>query len=244
VFNDPTSGDYVGALTEVTGLDSAEIRESASDAVESDGGDHGAFYLGRRPVVLNGRVFGHASVAAREARLDKARRASLALRGDSILKWTPAGAQEVFIPVRRQQPFRESGGWVKDFQISMVSELATIQSTALVTSAAGVAKENNGNWPAFPTISITGASADPTVSDGTRIFTTTGLTLTGTETVAFDMRTHTGVFTAGARNGQSANRYINFATTAWPYLTGQGTAQTFVLTGGGSLSFSYRHTWA
>ncbi len=244
VFNDPASVNYVGALTEVTGLDSAEVRESMSDAVESDGGVHGAFYLGRRPVVLSGRVFGHASVAEREIRLDRARRASLALRGDSVLKWTPVGAQEVFIPVRRQQPFRESGAWVKDFQIPMVSELAVIQSTATVTSGAGVACENNGNWPAFPTVSITGVSANPTVSDGTRTFRTTGLTVASGETVVFDMRTHTGVFTAGARNGQSANRYIDFATTQWPYLAGQGTTQTFTLTGSGTLSVSYKHTWA
>lgn len=244
VFNDPTSGNYVGALTDVTGLDSADVRESASEMVEADGGVHGAFYFGRRPVILSGRVFGHTSITERNARLDRARRASLGLRGDATLKWTPTAAQEVYVNVRRQQPFRESGGWVKDFMIPLVSELAVIQSTAVVTAAAGVAKENQGNWPAYPSVSITGISADPTVSDGTRTFRTTGLSLASGETATFDMLRHTGVFTAGARNGQSANRYIDFATTQWPYLAGQGTTQTFSLTGGGTLSFGYRHTWA
>ena len=244
VFNDPLSASYVGALTEVTGLDSAEVRESAQELVEADGGAHGAFYLGRRPITLTGRVFGHASVTERNQRLDRARRASLALRGDSVLKWTPAGAQEVFCSVRRQQPFRESGAWVKDFQIALVSEYAAIYSTALVTKAGGVAGENQGNYPAFPIVEITGTSVNPTVTDGTRTFTTTGLTVASGEKVEFDMLDHTGVFTVGPRAGQSANRYINFATAQWPYYSGLGTSQTFVLTGGGTLSTRYRHTWA
>jgi hypothetical protein len=422
VFNDPTDANYVGALTEVTGLDSADIRESASDLTESDGGAHGAFYLGRRPIVLNCRVFGHASVSERDIRIDRARRASLALRGDATLSWKPAtrgenlvanprgvtdtagwsatatgvssggtmtrqtglstlavgttGLQvvtggtgnanqgigysasviagktyavsvaarrtvgtangEVFIAgvntatinstvsstsfvvytttftaaatgtvvigirqptsntttgtyqisdvmlapgvdptykdgdtagwfwqgdsgvsasgdfveqfttVRRQQPFRESGAWVKDLQIPLVSEFATIFSTALKSSAMGVAAENRGNYPAYPLVNITGASTNPTVSDGTRTFKTTGLTLAAGETVQFDMLYHTGVFTnnAGGRINNSANRYIDFATTQWPYLTGNGTTQTFALTGGGSATIQYRDSWA
>ena len=465
VFNDPSSPNYVGMLTEVTGLDSAEVRESASDMVEADGGAHGTFYLGRRPVVLNGKVFGHTTEVERSLRLDRARRASLALRGDAVLKWTPpvpsyessvlslgpslylplgaesgltdrsgngrhgaavggvtigggpsagdasvfgtstdfdgvddkittaynpfangtartfawamkldtlpsagtvvftgstvgvtapalqvqanglvawysevgqgvvsvapagtvvagqaaffafvfdeannvvrfykngvlvqttssvtytyggspgtlwisgysgqfidgwvahfagferevtatevaslhsaSAAQEVFVNVRRQQPFRETGAWVKDFQIPLVSADAIIQSTSQVTVAAGVAAENKGNYPAYPIISITGVSGSPTVTAGGLVFrTTVDLSVASGETVEFDLLNHTGRFTAGARNGQSANRYINFATTQWPYLAGLGTTQTFTLSGGGTLSVKYRHTWA
>lgn len=427
VFNDSTDANYVGALTEVSGLDSAEIREAAADLTESDGGDHGAFYFGRRPVVLSGRVFNHATVAERNLRLDRARRASLALRGDSVLSWRPytrrenwvmnpgvevdtsniiqgwsvtggtrtrvtaqfqsgaaalqvvttasvsqgasfsisgtlvagvpvsvsfyvkgnAGGEsldyyvgqasgnfpyygtttsnttgsitattswvrreftftpssdmvspqftirnatasamtffvdsvrvaptaafdtsyvdgdtagfywmgdrlasqsadylEMFVSVRRQQPFRESGGWVKEFQIPLVSQYAAIFGTNLKNGVMGTSAENRGNYPAYPVISITGTSTNPTVSDGTRVFRTTGLTLASGETVAFDMLTHTGVFTAGARNGQIANRYIDFTNTAWPYLTGNGATQTFSLTGAGSATFQYRDTWA
>ena len=438
VFNDPTSPNYVGALTEVTGLDSAEVRESASELIEADGGAHGSFYLGRRPIVLNGKVFGHSSIAERNARLDRARRASLALRGDSNLVWTPTNALiegvglrtnwvpnpsaeydatqvtttaggsqpitrqtsqslygsasfrvvgdgtvanqglrtlaspgdiaappipavqgetwtasvwikatsgtsnvelllqernaggsalingvtnaaltngwqrlsitrtltdattaqiviqlrvssataqtwfadgflveksptagdffdgslpggawlgtrgaspsqnsiEVFVPVRRQQPFRETGPWVKDFQMPLVSEKATIQSTYLRTVATGVTTENMGNWPAFPTLEITGTAVNPTVTCDGRVFRTTGLTLASGEKVVFDMLTHTGVFTVGARAGQSANQYINWATTEWPYLAGQGTTQSFSTGGGGTVTASYRHTWA
>ena len=245
VFNDPLDANYVGMLTDVSGLDSAEVRESAADLIEADGGAHGAFYMGRRPITLSGRVFNHSSIAERNVRLDRARRASLGLRADSTLKWTPVGAQEVFVSVRRQQPFRESGGWVKDFQIPLVSELAVIQSTTQISVAGGVATENQGNWPAYPVLEITGTSTNPTVAAGGLTFRTAALSLASGEKVEFDMLNHTGKFTAGARVGQSANRYIDFSTTAWPYLAGLGTSQTFALTGGGTLSaVRYRHTWA
>jgi hypothetical protein len=98
VFNDVSHPSFVGYLTEVTGLDSAEVRESADDLVEADGGQHGYFWLGRRPIVLNGKVVGHATVQQRAAKLDLARRASLALRTDSTLSWKPAVRQENLLP--------------------------------------------------------------------------------------------------------------------------------------------------
>jgi len=61
VFNDASDSKNVGTLTALTGLDSPEIRENAQDLVESDGGVHGAFYFGRRPVTMTGLVHGHSS---------------------------------------------------------------------------------------------------------------------------------------------------------------------------------------
>lgn len=247
-FNDPTDANYVGALTEVSGLDSAEVRESAFDLTESDGATHGSFYLSRRPIVLTGKVFNHTSILERNTRLDRARRASMCLRADGTLAWdvpiAPSGTVTLFVPVRRQQPFRESGAWVKDFQIPLVSQYATIFGNTLKTVATGVATENQGNYPAYPLITITGASTNPTVSDGSRVFRTTGLTLAVGEAVRFDMLNHTGIFTVGARTGQSANRYIDFALTQWPYLNGLNVVQSFSLTGGGTASIQYRDTWA
>ena len=442
VFNDPFDTNYVGVLTDVTGLDSADVRESATDLTESDGGAHGSFFLGRRPIVLSGIVINHTSVAERTLRLDRARRASLALRGNSTLSWKPSSRREnliinpsprvngtgwsssafngvsittgaarvagdgaygtggaievvanvtaftgsssvqvyngtsprntpvtpgqrlgvagsfkkvsgptgvlhlqvgyhtsagafitqgtvaqvtdpttgqwynlsglapstvpsnaatayavltfvptangsltyradaamidpngginyfdgesagyhwqgdanvtpsgdfveMYTPVRRQQPFRETEGWNKKFQIPLVSEYAQLFGAYQKTVATGVAAENRGNTNAYPIIRITGGSTANTVSDGTRVFRTTGLTLAGGEIVEFDMLNHTGVFTAGARVGQSANRYIDFATTAWPYLTGgPGATTTFTLSGGGTCAILYRDTWS
>jgi hypothetical protein len=252
-FNVPSDPNYVGMLKEVTGLDSPEIRESAQELVEADGGAHGSFFFGRRPVVMNAVVFNYATIAERTLRVDRARRASNALRANGELRWKPSDWAtrdyiEVYLPFRRQQPFRETGAWVKELQIPLVSEYATIQSVSTVTVAGGVATENRGNAPAFPVVEITGASANCTVSDGTRTFRTTGLAggsaLASGEKLKIDFQTHTAVFTAGARSGQSGNRYIDFSTTQWPYLSGNGTSQTFTLVGGGTLSVTYRHCWA
>lgn len=427
VFNDPIDPNYVGALTEVTGLDSPEIRESAIDLPQSDGGVHGDFFLGRRPIVMTGRVFNHATIAQRTARLDLARRASLALRGDSTLTWkpsqrqenllsnpsfevntvgysgtaatfsrqtgiagttgtqafrstataasnygfsvTPTGGQlpiavqpgqtytfsidvlanasvrnvkpsidwlnasaglistsagtnttttgrksvtavapagavtarptflttggvinefidvdalrftsgtsttyvdgtttgfywqgaahnsasgdfiELMASVRRQQPFRESGAWVKEFQIPLVSQYGTIwsvqQQSATVASGGSTTCENRGNFIATPIISITGTSSNPIVTNTTNgsAVRTVGLSLASGETMAIDTLNHTASFTAGARSGQAANQYINYATTTDWFDLPLGT-NTVTLSGGGNATVVWRDTWA
>ena len=255
VFNDPTSPNYVGMLSEITGLDSPEVRESVDELVEADGGVHGAFYFGRRPITMNCRVFGHASVADRELRIDRARRATLAMNADANLIWTPAaaGAVPVFVPVRRNQPFRETGAWVKELQIALVSEFAVIMSTAVQATAStasgtGVAVENKGSYVSYPVVEITGVSTNPVITQtGGGVFRTGpsgfALSLASGEKVEFDFLNHSGVFTAGARIGQSANRYIDFGlTTVWPSVRG-ATTETFTLTGGGSMIVKWRHAW-
>ena len=457
VFNDPTDPNYVGMLSEITGLDSPEVRESAEDLVEGDGGVHGSFYFGRRPITMTCRVFGHATLAERALRIDRARRATLAMRADSVLAWKPttrrenflinpefnggstigitpwaasgssagfaagptlsysatggsgnsaalrlqatqpadttsrtasaghgvlpvanlipivagrsyhgqafvnhvdapatgsrvqiawykadgtlsatpsnsgpyvlAGAVgtatasltatapadaayaqmrvqsttnasgdvidvyfdgmmftetamgttyfsgstagffwqgtpgasasgdfvEMYVPVRRQQPFRETGPWVKELQIALVSESAVIRSTGVVAtpstaSGSGVAVENRGSYVTYPVIEITGVSANPVVTQtGGGVFRTGpsgfALNLAAGEKVEFDFLTHTGVFTAGARVGQSANRYIDFGlTTVWPAVRG-ATTETYTLTGGGTMIVKWRDAW-
>lgn len=255
VFNDPTSGNYVGMLREITGLDSPEVRESADELVEADGGVHGSFYFGRRPITMTALVFGHATVAEREARIDKARRATLAMQADATLAWTPAaaGAPSVFVPVRRQQPFRETGAWNKELQIALVSEFAVIMSstlnaTASTSSGTGVSVENKGSYVTYPVVEVTGVSSNPVITDGHGGTLNTGpsgftLSVASGETVQFDLLNHSAVFTAGARNGQSANRYINFGTTTvWPSVRG-ATTETFTLTGGGTMVVKWRHAW-
>jgi hypothetical protein len=134
VFNDPSDPNYVGMLTEVTGLDSPDVRESADDLVEMDGGIHGDFFYGRRPVVLNGIVLNPSSASARNLRLDLLSRASDAMRGDAVLTWTPSGSVPQYIRVRRQQPLRISGAWQKTFQVPLVAADPRIYSSSLNTS--------------------------------------------------------------------------------------------------------------
>jgi hypothetical protein len=154
VFNDHTDPDYVGRMTNITGLDSPEVRESAEDLVEFDGGVHGAFYYGRRPVVIEGLIYDHGSVANRNDRMARISRASNAMRGDALLAWTPDGGVPMFTSLRRQQPLRFAGGWNKTFQMSMVAADPRIYSAALKTGevVAGASEAETGvGFPlAFP----------------------------------------------------------------------------------------------
>lgn len=108
-FNNPFDPNYVGMLTEVTGLDSPDIRESAEDLVESDGGVHGRFYYGRRPITMNGRIFGHVSNTERAYRSDLARRASQCLRQDGQLSWVPS--QRIDNAVLNPRFANNTSGW-------------------------------------------------------------------------------------------------------------------------------------
>lgn len=121
VFNNMADRDYVGMLTEITGLDSPEVRESAEEAVQMDGGLHGDFFFGRRPVTLTGLILNPASVGERDRRMTKIARASNAMRADAQLSWVSEGGVQQYINVRRQQPLRVSGGWQKSFQLGLVA---------------------------------------------------------------------------------------------------------------------------
>lgn len=456
VFNDPNDPNYVGMITDIAGLGSADVRESAQDLTEADGGSHGSFYFARQPVVITASIFGHGSVAERTARIDRARRASLALRGDAVLSWRPStrvenlasnpgaevdasGAQviattgfgtgfavtrsttspiagtgslefsytpnatnasgmsmyaeywqnvntenrirvgpgdyvaarlkmkvrggsgmtnlgatmafrgptgtflgnatysstiptpvvgttydfvlngvaapagtvwcqplcpitgglnttplivqmdsnlitkvsgpgvappayfdgntagfmwqgdanvsqsadyvEMYTTLRRQQRFQESGDWVKEIQIPMVSEYATVFSidrkTLTATSGTAAAVENRGNYTSYPVLEWTGAGTNPraTTTVGGD-FRTTTLTLAAGEKVEFDMLNHTGVFTAGARAGQSANRFIDFLNTNWVGLPGAATTNVTNVAGSGTMRVLWRDVWA
>src|SRR3954468_16656107 len=56
VFKYQNDADYVGWLTNISGLDSPDLRESADDLIGDDGGVHGLFFHGRRPLVLEGMI--------------------------------------------------------------------------------------------------------------------------------------------------------------------------------------------
>lgn len=128
VFNDQSDPDYVGMLTEVTGFDSPEVRENSDDLVQMDGGIHGDFYYGRRPITLSGMLLNPASAAQRNERSDKLSQATDAMRADAILYWTPSGGAERFLKLRRHQPLRIEGAWQKTFQVALVAEDPRIYS--------------------------------------------------------------------------------------------------------------------
>lgn len=128
VFNDSTSPNYVGFLNDVSGLDSAEVRENFDDRVQGDGGVHGDFWYGRRPVVMQGFI-DHTTTTDRNTKAEKLLRASNAMRGDATLVWTPDGGVARRLLLRRQQPVRITGAWNKQFLLPMVSANHLIESS-------------------------------------------------------------------------------------------------------------------
>lgn len=94
VFNNPFDSNYVGVTTEVSGLDSAEVRESADILTEADGGVHGNFYYGRRPIVISGKSYNYINRVDRTLRMDRITRASNLMRQDGQLVWKPLDREE------------------------------------------------------------------------------------------------------------------------------------------------------
>lgn len=188
-FNDQSDPDFVGYLSDVTGLDGVPIRESADDLTEEDGGWHGDFFESRRPWTLQGIVDPQVDTLARNAAVDRILAVGDALRADSTLLWTPTGGVPVQIRGRAQQPARITGLRPKTFLLSMVSDDPRIYSQQLhsqavaagssavggfssplrspLASAAIVSGQtiavNAGRKPSPPVLTITGPGSNPTV---------------------------------------------------------------------------------
>lgn len=125
VWNDRSDPDFVGFLdgeNGITGLDGADVRESAEEIVEGDGGIHGAFYMGRRAITIQGMIDPEgvdiATVLAREAKI---KRASRALRSDAVLRWTQADRPTCRLLLRRQAKPSITGRRPKQVQLAMVA---------------------------------------------------------------------------------------------------------------------------
>lgn len=130
-----TDPDWVGYLDPdngITGLlDGADVRESASDLVEADGGSHGPFFEGRRSGTIQGVFFPVEDMAVVNAKRDKLLRATRALRADTLLRWTPTGSSiERELRVRRQQRPLFGGRRPKTFQIALVSAAPHVLSSS------------------------------------------------------------------------------------------------------------------
>lgn len=149
VFNGSPSGPhYVGAVTEITGLDGAEVRQTAENLSGQDGGVHGLFLYGRRPIVLTGKIYNVASQTQRNERITRLLQASNAMRKDAILSWTPEGGEAQFVKVRRSQPPRVSGSWDKDFQLGLIAEDPRIYSVSLHEASGSTSNSVSSFTPA------------------------------------------------------------------------------------------------
>jgi hypothetical protein len=228
VLNDDSDPDFVGWITDLTGLDSADVRESADDRAQMDGGAHGRFFYGRRPVTLTG-IIGESTVADRNLKITRLMRATDAMSADGQMSWSPTGGTSVAIAYRRQQPARISGRVPKEFQIQLVSAdpriYATTPSAAsqaiTVTSgtAATLSCTNYGSAPTPPTITLTGPITNPRIQNVPSGPTTINAgtlrldaTITAGQTVAIDTAAGTII-----RTSDNTNLYgsLNFVGSNW-----------------------------
>lgn len=276
VLNRDTSPYFGGVSTEVTGLDSPEVRESAEDKPQAHGGIHGNFYQGRRPFTFTVRVFNASSVAQRDARIDRLRRATKVygpgdgagtyltddgatvnvntgapaglVLNDGLCVWT-YDDQGMVVPFRRQQPVRVSGPWVKEVQVPLVSAFNEILSTDVrsITANSGVASatcENVGDEAAHPIIRVTGPTTGTTIvthqQTGLKVQMLGTFGLVAGQWADIDTRNHT----VTRDNGADLTGYIDFANSTWPKIRPVGVLNTFLLSGGGSVTIYWRHGWS
>ena len=244
-FNDPTDSDNIGSLTNIDGFDSPEVREQGENLQERDGGIHSdRFFYGRRPLTIEGVIHGYATVAARNDAIQKLMDVTNAMRDDMTITWQPAGGQEAFLNVRRQQPLRVEGlGPNKVFTAGMVSADPRIYSTTLHSQdiTTPVSVSNGGSSGAFPFYSVSGpltSGAIVGVNGANTI--TTALTLAVDKTLKID--TLKRIVTVGDRQALRTNwwRSPSFENTGITYtpdtiFNSSATSTTFALHGSRSL---------
>jgi hypothetical protein len=271
-FNDPSDANNIGVLSEITGFDSPEVIESADNLVQMDGGIHGDFFYGRRPITMSGKIIGFADTTARNMNMTKLMQATNAMRSNATLTWTPdGGGAQQFVALRRQQPLKISGAWVKDFQISLVAAdprvySATLHSQTVNASGTGGSGgfsfpmtfnlgfgaavvtgqtfvTNSGSTESWPIYTITGPGTNPSIYNATTNKTLAFIySLNAGETLVVDTLNRT-VFLNGTASRYSA---LDFTNSKWGGLVpgvNDVRLQFFSFGTGASIRVDWRDAW-
>lgn len=246
-FNDPEDADFCGVLTEITGLDSADVRDTGDVNAGADGGWTGTNFYGRRPITMTGTMYGYNTTAERNAQMAKIRGASDAMVGNGILSWlnTDAGAPWMGTTFRRQQPTRFSGGWIKTFNISLVSSVAPLLDltpTLTPSYLATTIVENRGDYQFLPPLQIniqgpTSGTLQIVNSDaGGSIAFLPGYTL-GTEYVVVYPQTRQAY---NVTTSTWVTQYIDFVNSTW---FGLQHGNNTITASSGALQILYNSAW-
>jgi hypothetical protein len=271
VFNDDTDSRNIG-FARWSGLDSADVRENADDLAEADGGIHGNFWMGRRPIV--GTVeFVPTSTIDRNQRNVRLQQAANCLRADAILSWTPDGGTAQFVRVRRNQPLRraDDAGWKTTYSLPLVAADPRIYSNTLHSvnvgatasptvgmgfamvfpisfggsgTVASVLATNSGTGPTPASIRIDGPIVNPTLTNATSAQVIAFAYTLGTgEYLLIDTEARTIVFN-GTTNRFSALDFGN-TTGWWSLLPGTNDIRLAGsgITGATALTVNYRDAW-
>lgn len=191
--------DWIGYLDPENGisglLDGADIEENVDSVVAGDGGLQGPNFRGRRQGTIQGVIAPNASTQLAETYIQKLKRASAALRGDALLRWTPTsdGIQRR-MRLRRQSKPAFAGRRPKTFQLVMTSPdalvLAATESNTNLDPAGGAGEigyvdpipdpivsdlnvsaqqsvTNQGDQPTWPHFRIAGPITNPILLNNT-----------------------------------------------------------------------------
>lgn len=243
VWNDESDPDYVGVITEISGMDSPDMSEAAENLVQEDGGIHGDFFHNRRPIVLDGLLMNPADPTERNTRMVKITGASDAMRTDAILRFQPSGMELLQTRVRRQNGPRFAGAWQKTCQVGLVADDPRIYSDTVYTNSVPAAATgfepsgrsfpetgditygistpsgqilvtNAGNTTSYPVFTIYGPGNFPALTNATSGYT---LFFTGTlgsgEYLTID--TNPLRRTVTLNGSASAYRRLRFADSTW-----------------------------
>lgn len=245
-FNKATDANYCGVLSDISGLDSANVNDSSADLTQSDGGYVGTQFYGRRPITLSVQMFGYPDIATRNAQMAKIRAATNAMSADGTLSFLgqAAGAVQMATTFRRQQPVRFTGGWVKTCNIALTSQIAPLLSspaTVVTPASASITVENQGDYAKgyINTITVQGPTAGAiTVTNTTTgglIKFLTGLTVASGHSLIINPQQHTATV-----DGASVNQFIDYVNSTW--VTMPKGNSTFT-TNTGTIGINFNSAW-
>lgn len=130
--SDPDWVGYLDPDNGITGLlDGADVVENTDQVVAGDGNVQGPNWRGRRDGTIQGVVAPNAEVTTAETYIQRIKRATAALRGDAVMRWTPTtdGIQRR-MRLRRASKPAFAGRRPKTFQLTMASPDALILSAS------------------------------------------------------------------------------------------------------------------
>lgn len=246
--------DYIGWLepdSGIVGLDSPDMRESAEVLVGADGGLQYDSFHDRRPVAINGVIDPVVMDAVGINSLEQqVKRATAAMRADSVLAWTPTGGVRRRLALRRQQPTRLTGRRPKTWLAAMVSPDYRILSDTLHTSASATVGttrvvNNAGDEPATPRITVNGPVGAGAImlrnlTTGLDITFKNTLGLTSGHTLVVDLAPPFPTVTVDGVNRYDAVDFLN--TVWWPLEPGNNSI-TVVPSGAGTFTVAHRDAW-
>lgn len=251
-FNDEQDPNFIGYLDDISGLDGADVRQAAQERSRQHGGIHGDFLLGRRTIVMAGRIW-PIPVSTRHIREDKLLAAARALSSDAYLRWTPADGIEREVAVRMADRPSIRGGYVKDFSIALVAadpriysrQVNTRRVSYMVNPAMTMNVPNAGNIEAPCTVRIYGPINDPIIGHQQRgqELTFNGLSLAADDYLEVDLNARTATVN-GVDNVYSS---LLFPASWWALDPRDNTI--YVQGSGGQTDdtravITYRHAWA